>query len=157
MANKIGNQDWKKRKKHGKPKNIKTPQILWDSFCEYAEKIDSNPTIVQETKTTDKRVEVREMQRALPYTWEGFEDYLFEKGLVSDLKHYKQNKDGAYNDYFPIITHIGKIIRNQKFQGAAAGLFNANIIARDLGLSDKKELDHKGEVPLVIVNDIKGK
>ena len=34
------------------------------------------------------------------------------------------------------------VIRTQKFEGASAGLLNANIIARDLGLSDKTELEH---------------
>ena len=37
----------------------------------------------------------------------------------------------------------------QKFAGAAVGLFNANIIARDLGLTDKQEIkmDNANVVP----------
>ena len=34
------------------------------------------------------------------------------------------------------------VIRSQKFAGAAADLLNANIIARDLGLADKNQVDH---------------
>lgn len=45
---------------------------------------------------------------------------------------------------FPkVIEAVDKIIYSQKFEGAAAGMFNPNIIARDLGLVDKKENDHK--------------
>ncbi|GAG38531.1 unnamed protein product, partial [marine sediment metagenome] len=33
----------------------------------------------------------------------------------------------------------------QKFEGASAGLLNANIIARDLGLRDGKDLTTGGE------------
>nr|WP_261640834.1 DNA-packaging protein [Erwinia mallotivora] len=33
-----------------------------------------------------------------------------------------------------------QIIYNQKFTGAAADLLNANIIARELGLADKREV-----------------
>ena len=33
----------------------------------------------------------------------------------------------------------------QKFAGAAVGLFNANIIARDLGLADKQDITTNGE------------
>jgi hypothetical protein len=34
------------------------------------------------------------------------------------------------------------VIYRQKFEGASADLLNANIIARDLGLADKKELSN---------------
>jgi hypothetical protein len=40
----------------------------------------------------------------------------------------------------------------QKFSGAAVGIFNANIISRDLGLIDKKQIDarhlHANVAPL---------
>ncbi|MDC9826565.1 terminase small subunit, partial [Devosia sp. ZB163] len=44
---------------------------------------------------------------------------------------------------------VDEIIRAQKFEGAAAGLLNPNIIARDLGLADKQELTGKGGSPLM--------
>lgn len=47
------------------------------------------------------------------------------------------------NDFSWVTTRAEKIIYNQKFQGAAADLLNANIIARDLGLADKSELTGK--------------
>ena len=33
-------------------------------------------------------------------------------------------------------------IETQQFEGACVGAFNANIIARKLGLSDKQEVDY---------------
>ena len=39
-----------------------------------------------------------------------------------------------------ITAQIKQIIRTQKFEGASAGFLNANIIARDLGLTDKQEI-----------------
>jgi hypothetical protein len=36
----------------------------------------------------------------------------------------------------------------QKFEGAAVGAFNSNIIARDLGLIDRTELKVTEEQPL---------
>lgn len=39
-----------------------------------------------------------------------------------------------------VITQAEAVIYEQKFTGAAADLLNPNIIARDLGLADKKEL-----------------
>ena len=41
-----------------------------------------------------------------------------------------------------ICTSIAKVIRQQKFEGAAAGLLNHAIIARDLGMADKHDHDH---------------
>jgi hypothetical protein len=42
---------------------------------------------------------------------------------------------------FSDITHeADEIIRTQKFEGASADLLNANIIARDLGLKDSKDV-----------------
>ena len=51
-----------------------------------------------------------------------------------DLKK-KQGKD-----FSKVIRDIKDIIEVQKFEGASAGLLNANIIARDLGLADTKQL-----------------
>ncbi len=45
-------------------------------------------------------------------------------------------------DLSEVIKTVDGIIRQQKFDGASAGLLNANIIARDLGLSDKTELQN---------------
>ena len=43
---------------------------------------------------------------------------------------------------------------SQKFEGAASGIFNANIIARDLGLSDKQDITTGGEKLSSKLNDL---
>jgi hypothetical protein len=40
------------------------------------------------------------------------------------------------------------VIFNQKFSGAAVGAFNANIIARELGLADNQKVEVVKEQPL---------
>jgi hypothetical protein len=57
--------------------------------------------------------------------------------------NYKQK-----DDFLRVTKQAEKIIYNQKFAGASADLLNANIIARDLGLSDKKELSSDPERPV---------
>ncbi len=42
-------------------------------------------------------------------------------------------------DLKEVITKAESVVHQQKFEGGAAGLLNANIIARDLGLADKKD------------------
>lgn len=47
---------------------------------------------------------------------------------------------------------IDSIIKTQKFEGAAADLLNANLIARDLGLAERSQVSGPGNEPLVIVH-----
>ena len=46
---------------------------------------------------------------------------------------------GFHEDLSPIVFRVEQIIREQKFTGAASGMLNPLIIARDLGLPDKYE------------------
>lgn len=41
-----------------------------------------------------------------------------------------------------VLSRIERVIETQQFEGACVGAFNANIIARKLGLADKQEVDH---------------
>ena len=60
-------------------------------------------------------------------------------------------------DFSKVICEIKEIIRDQKFVGASAGLLNPNIIARDLGLTDKRELSGDIENPLtLLITEISG-
>ena len=83
-----------------------------------------------------------------PYTWDGFSVFLYTKGIISKIKDYKENTDCRYEDYQPIIRAIGEVIWAQKFEGAAVGIFNSNIIAREIGLSEKLEQSITVDQPL---------
>ena len=58
-----------------------------------------------------------------------------------------QYRDDKKDDpgFFKVCQAAEQTIREQKFMGAAAGFFNHAIIARDLGLVDKKDLTSDGE------------
>ena len=80
--------------------------------------------------------------------------------LFLDITHktflnYKERGE----DFLQVVMKIENIIKSQKFEGAAAELLNPNIIARDLGLSDKKDLTSSdGSMtprPNVVVSDQK--
>ena len=49
-----------------------------------------------------------------------------------------------------IIARIESVIETQQLEGATVGAFNANIIARKLGLAEKQEstLNVKGSIPV---------
>jgi hypothetical protein len=46
-------------------------------------------------------------------------------------------------DFAEVCALVDSIIYQQKFELAAADLLNVNLIARDLGLRDRSEIDHK--------------
>lgn len=119
----------------GKHKYIESPEELWKLFEEYVMFEKKNPMF----KTEYVGKEGRPVTTALetPITFEGFECYLSEKGIIEDLGDYAKNKSERYTDYAPIITRIRKNCFVHNFKGASVGLFNANLIAKKLGLSEK--------------------
>ena len=136
MAAPQGNQFWKQRSKHGRDKLFESPDILWEEAQKCFEWCDLNPLVEYDYKGKDADKVTYDKMRA--YTWEGLELYL---GITS-LRDYKNNEN--YKDFQQVITRIGKIIYTQKFEGAAAGFLNPNIIARDLGLRDDKKIEVDG-------------
>lgn len=158
MGAPIGNQFWKLRSKHGRDRLFKTPELLWEAASEYFEWCDSHPEQILEQKKGNQTLKIavdvdaedlKELTSPLvaiptkiPYTIQGLCLYLdcnkkyfddFETSLVG-------KEDEIAKDFSQIISRIREIIYNQKFTGAAVGCFNQSIIARDLGLVDKKEV-----------------
>jgi hypothetical protein len=56
----------------------------------------------------------------------------------------------ALPEFRGTIETINMIIRQQKFDGAAVGFYNANLISRDLGLADKSELSGVNGGPITV-------
>ena len=144
------NTFWKARSKHGRDKIFKTPEILMEASNEYFQWCLDNPLyelIIQ----SGKEFKVPKM-RAM--TLSGL--CIFLDISMQTFEDYSTNKDERYKDFIDITTRIKEILKTQKFEGAAAGLLNANIIARDLGLSDKKEIEQSGQLnitPLEFFDD----
>lgn len=154
MAAPKGNQFWKLRSKHGRDKLFATPELLWEAACEYFEWIDNNPLI--EIDYVGKDATQVEKPHTRPYTLEGLVMYL--DACTNYWKEFRKRcNDNNEKDFIAIITRVEEIIRRQKFEGAACGFYNANIIARDLGLSDKKDLTSSDGTmtpkPTILVNN----
>ena len=125
----------------GQPKKIESPDHLLSLWEQYKAWADNNPLVYTETTKTPKGDIVKTINHRLAWTWQGFDTWLFNNGVIHSTKDYKSNTKGDYSDYSSIITYIGEEMYSQKFAGAASGLYNANIIARDLGLVDKKQTE----------------
>lgn len=54
------------------------------------------------------------------------------------------------DDFLGVKKHIRTYIEDYQLKGASAGLFNANIVARLLGLADKQQTEQKVETRIVV-------
>lgn len=143
MAAPKGNQFWKLRSKHGRDKLFASPELLLEAAYEYFEWCDNNPfkqDNIELVKVNGVGDEIRRepLDKMRPYTLNGLCIYL--DCSPQYFRNFQDNNKDA-EDFMAVITRIQEIIYEQKFTGAASGFFNSNIIARDLGLADKKEID----------------
>ena len=136
MAAPKGNKFWECRSSHGRKPKFETPDDLWKAAVEYFEWVDENPLqegIVYQGVLNEEQA--KPLMRAM--SLDAMQIFLD----ISDTCWYEyENREG----FTGITNKIRKIIRSQKFEGAAAGLLNPNIIARDLGLSEKQDNTHSG-------------
>jgi hypothetical protein len=121
----------------GRPKNIESPEQLWKLFRSYRTWAKENPYEKQDFVGKDADEVTRKLER--PLSWVGFEVYLFERMIISDLGDYERNKENRYAEFTTIIRAIKAYIEQDQFEGASVGVYKENIIARKLGLADKQE------------------
>ena len=134
MAAPKGNEFWKLRSKHGRDKIFETPEIMLEACYEYFD---------YQSKQTWNRIDYKgkdntevSIPTSSPFTLTGL--CIF---LDVNTVYFTQFEKDCSKDFSKVITHVKDIIYKQKFEGATVGTYNANIIARDLGLVDKKELE----------------
>jgi hypothetical protein len=121
----------------GIAKYIESPEKLWEYFEDYVRHEAKNP--MYKTEYVGKDGHMVKTALEVPITFEGFECYLADRGIIGDLGQYSANRENRYTEFVPIITRIQKNCFVHNFKGASVGLFNANIIARKLGLADKQQ------------------
>lgn len=132
-----GNQFWKARSKSGRDKIFQSPESLWEAAQEYFEWNEKNP--LKEGKAAQFQGEFvyGEVNKMRAMTKSALCRFLHID--TETWENYKTTE--GYEDFFGITREIEQIIYDQKFTGAAAELLSTNIIARELGLADKKELE----------------
>jgi len=135
-----------------KHKYIETPEKLWGLFQDYVKHEAENP--MKRTDYVGKDGNPVTTKLETPITFEGFECYLADKDFIEDLGDYASNKDDRYKDYATIITRIRKNCFVHNYKGAAVKLFDANLVAKKLGLIAKIETEHKGGLNIPNLPDI---
>lgn len=129
MAAPKGMKYWQLAEKMGRNPKY-TPKALWQKAIEYFEWVEDNP--LQEQKLSSGEIFAMDKMRAMTIRgfclFAGIDQQTFANYEVSD-------------NFFGITTRIRDIIYQQKFEGAAADLLNPNIIARELGLAEKSDVN----------------
>lgn len=132
MDKRIGNNFWELRSTHGRNLIFASPEILWEAVKEYFE-VTSQRVWTKKDWVGKDALEV-ERESTPPFTLTGLRIFL---GISAQTWiDYKNRKD-----FVEVCTRVEEIIYTQKFEGATIGAYNANIIARDLGLADKREVE----------------
>ncbi len=152
-----GNEYYKLRSKDGRDKIFETPEELINACNEYfewclntplyeAQIVKGNRIEQSEIPTTNEKgktekvkskttipYDIANVPKMRPFTLQGLCNFIDIS--VEGFKLYEERED-----FIGVTTRVRQIIENHQFEGASAGMLNANIIARKLGLADKQEV-----------------
>jgi hypothetical protein len=134
-----GNAYWRQRYSHGRSPKFETADAIWQACVEYFDWVEANPLHSAETVKFQGEARIVKVPKLRAMTIEGM-------CLFIGITHQTWTQYRARDEGFAEVTsQADSIIRTQKFEGAAADLFNANIIARDLGLADRQKTETRLE------------
>ena len=127
----------------GHPRNIETPEKMWELFLAYSKQTKENPRYKVQFVGRDGDMVREPLER--PLTFEGFKLYCYD--LVGVIHQYFTNSDNVYKEYLEVCTCIRETIRQDQIEGGMVGQYNASITQRLNGLVEKQETTIK-EQPL---------
>lgn len=132
MTAPVGNSFWQARSSHGRKPLFESPEALWEACCEYFDWVEANPLYECKAFAFQGLITKENLPKMRAMTVAGL--CIFLDISVQTWHDYR-----AKQGFLEVTTRVDEIIRTQKFQGAAADLLNPNIIARDLGLTERSE------------------
>jgi len=141
MAPPKGSKFWMKRTKHGRDRIFADASVLWEAACEYFTYATNTP--LWSTEFNGKDAIECHVPKMRPFTRAGLCTFLwvsqtyFHDFKESIEKKKAENRTPSDLAFMETIAMIEQVIFQQKFDGAAAGLLNANLISRELGMLDK--------------------
>jgi len=127
----------------GRPKAIASPDNMLELFYEYRTEVKSKPFLVKDWVGKDAEPVYREKEK--PLTLEGFENYLFEKKIISDISDYFENKDNRYADFVPVCRAVKRFIRQDQIEGGMAMIYNPSVTQRLNNLKEQTDVTTGGE------------
>jgi hypothetical protein len=132
---KKGNAFWEWRSSTGRKPMYSTPEELWNDCVEYFDAYKDNPLMSVELVKFQGKATPADVPKMRAMSIASLCIFL---GMT--LKTWMSYREKP--DFINVTSLVDATIREQKFQGACADLLNANIIARDLGLADKTQVEN---------------
>ena len=132
MAFEKGNEFWRIRAKDGRDKIIKDTKKLAEDAEKYFKTCIDNPLEVE-------KVGFNGLKTVQSYPM------VFQKGElarfcgVSQWRTIEDLKEDS-KDFLQVVTQIEDVIKSQKFRYGMIGVFNSNIVARDLGMKERTDM-----------------
>lgn len=131
--------------KLGRPPKY-TPRELLDKFQEYIADRQGRPIIItKETSGNNGNYDTSSV------TNEPHPQLLSIADFCVFLGTSRNWWNELTDDFLGVKDYIRTYIENFQLKGATAGIFNANIVARLLGLADKKEIQATGDNMTIVV------
>lgn len=140
-----GNRFWEARSSHGRNPKFETAEMLEDAISQYFEWNEANPLYEGKLVSFQGMSVVEQVPKMRAMTIAAMCMYIG----VDPVTWFEWRKSRP--DFSNVMAWAEQTIYRQKFEGASADLLNANIIARDLGLADKKEVT--GGIALTVTQD----
>lgn len=150
-----------------KHKYIATPEKMWELFLAYKNKVKSTP--IQKSEQRKGTVVIPkgfdgDLPDALidlpiekPLTIEGFENYVEDEGVITDLGKYFSNDKNAYDEFRTICKRIKRVIREDQITGGMAGIFNPSITQRLNGLVEQSKSDNDHLITVKVIRGDRNK
>lgn len=129
-----GNRFWEARSSHGRNPKFDAPDMLEDAIQQYFEWNECNPLYKDNLVTFQGHATHEPLAQMRAMTIHAM--CMFIGVTRSTWNEWKTSR----SDFSDVMTWAEDVIYRQKFEGASADLLNPNIIARDLGLADKKDV-----------------
>jgi hypothetical protein len=139
---------WQKpKRKGGCIPEFQSSEELWNAACEYFEWATENPLIEQKPMSIAGGLVMAEIEKMRVFTFSAL-------CLHLDCSYTSYKRWRTEDRFAEACERIDAVIYTQKFEGAAAGLFNSNLIMSDLGLANKQQLEHSGSIETLTDDDL---
>lgn len=138
-----GNRFWEARSTHGRNPIFPDAEALRAACIEYFEWVSDNPLGEEKLFSYEGGIVRGDFAKMQAMTIKGLCIFL-------DISYQGWTEYREKTGFSEVCGWVENVIYHQKFTGAAAGMLNPAIIARDLGLADKSEVSGPNGEPIQV-------
>ena len=130
--------------KIGRPKNIESPEYLWELFQKYIIDLKEKESEWVRVQYVGKEALRMEDTLKIPLTLEGFKRFCWDIE-IGCIEQYFKNINDAYIEYLPICSRIKNVIRENQLIGGMLNVFNPSITQRLNNIVERTDITTDGE------------